>query len=231
MGRPRVALRIARRSEQCKLRASAGHPESHCSAKDATAGGHAHRMLKLTFRMLAGPLRQKRMGQSFRETMAVDRILTLKQAYEVVEDLKRHGKRLVFTNGCFDLLHPGHTRYLAEARKLGDALIVALNSDRSVRALKGPGRPVQPEGDRAEILAALEVVDYVTIFDDETPQHVIARMLPQVLVKGGDWGPDEIVGRAEVEAAGGRVVSIPMIPGYSTSSIIQAVLKTAASEE
>ena len=157
--------------------------------------------------------------------MGLAKILPLNQAYELVDQLKRQGKRVVFTNGCFDLLHPGHTRYLAAARKLGDVLIVALNRDRSVRALKGPGRPVQPESERAEILAALASVDYVMIFDDLTPQAVIARMLPQVLVKGGDWGLEEIVGRAEVEAAGGQVVSLPLVPGYSTSSMLQAVLK------
>jgi D-beta-D-heptose 7-phosphate kinase/D-beta-D-heptose 1-phosphate adenosyltransferase len=159
------------------------------------------------------------------------KILTLEQAFEVVEDLKRRGKRVVFTNGCFDLLHPGHTRYLAEARKLGDVLIVAINSDRSARALKGPARPIQPEAERAEILAALEAVDYVTIFDDLTPRAVIARMLPQVLVKGGDWGPDAIVGRGEVEAAGGRVVSIPVFEGFSTSSLIQAALRAVTSDK
>jgi len=157
--------------------------------------------------------------------MAVEKILSLEQAYEVVEELKRQGKRVVFTNGCFDLLHPGHVRYLAQARELGDVLLVAVNSDSGVRAIKGPGRPILPEGERAEILAALECVDYVTIFSDLTPQAVIARMLPQVLVKGGDWGPDEIVGRAEVEAAGGKVVSIPAVPGFSTSAIIQAAFK------
>jgi D-beta-D-heptose 7-phosphate kinase/D-beta-D-heptose 1-phosphate adenosyltransferase len=157
--------------------------------------------------------------------MGLQKILPLAQAFETVDELKRRGQRVVFTNGCFDLLHPGHTRYLAEARKLGDVLIVALNSDRSVRALKGPGRPIVPEAERAEILAALEAVNLLTIFDDVTPQAVIARMLPDVLVKGGDWGSTEIVGRAEVEAAGGRVVSIPVVPGHSTSSIIQAALK------
>lgn len=154
-----------------------------------------------------------------------EKVLPLERAIELVGELKRQGKRVVFTNGCFDVLHPGHTRYLAEARKLGDVLLVALNSDRSVRSLKGPGRPVFPERERAEILAALEAVDYVTIFDELTPQTVIARMLPQVLVKGGDWGLDEIVGRAEVEAAGGRVLSLPMVPGFSTSSMIQKVRK------
>lgn len=155
----------------------------------------------------------------------LEKVLPMEKAIELVGELKRQGKRVVFTNGCFDVLHPGHTRYLAEARKLGDVLLVALNSDRSVRSLKGPGRPVFPESERAEILAALEAVDYVTIFDDLTPQTVIARMLPQVLVKGGDWGLDEIVGRAEVEAAGGRVHSLPVVPGFSTSSMIQKVRK------
>jgi rfaE bifunctional protein nucleotidyltransferase chain/domain len=157
--------------------------------------------------------------------MTIKKVLPLDAAIEVVDELKRGGKRVVFTNGCFDLLHPGHTRYLAEARKLGDALLVAVNSDRSVRALKGPGRPVMPQDERAEILAALECVDYLTIFDDLTPQAVIARMLPQVLVKGGDWEPTEIVGRSEVEAAGGKVVSIRVVPGFSTSALIQAAAK------
>ena len=164
-------------------------------------------------------------------TRIADKILPLQRAYEVVDELKRQGKRVVFTNGCFDVLHPGHTRCLAEARKLGDLLIVAMNSDRSVRALKGDDRPLQPEDERAEILAALEAVDYVTIFDDLTPQAVIARMLPQVLVKGGDWGHNEIVGRAEVEAAGGRVVSIPVVHGYSTSAIIEAASAIAPSDK
>jgi D-glycero-beta-D-manno-heptose 1-phosphate adenylyltransferase len=154
--------------------------------------------------------------------MAREKILPPERAAEVVDELKRRGRRVVFTNGCFDLLHPGHTRYLAEARALGDALIVAINSDASVRALKGEGRPLIPEDERAEVLAALECVDYVTRFDELTPQKLIARLLPQVLVKGGDWAPDEIVGRAEVEAAGGRVVSLPVVPGFSTSSLLEA---------
>jgi D-beta-D-heptose 7-phosphate kinase/D-beta-D-heptose 1-phosphate adenosyltransferase len=138
--------------------------------------------------------------------MSLERVLPLEASYPWVEERKRRGQKVVFTNGCFDLLHPGHTRYLAAARKLGDALIVAVNSDRSVREIKGLGRPIVPQGERAEILAALEAVDAVTIFDDPTPQKVIARMLPDVLVKGAGWGADEIIGRTEVEAAGGRVV-------------------------
>lgn len=155
------------------------------------------------------------------------KILPIDQAVEVAHALKRQGLRFVFTNGCFDILHPGHTRCLAEARRLGDRLLVAVNSDRSIRALKGPGRPIFPEEERTEILAALAAVDYVTVFDDLTPLSLITRIQPPVLVKGANWGPDEIVGKAEVEAAGGQVVSIPVVEGFSTSSLIQAALKTA----
>jgi rfaE bifunctional protein nucleotidyltransferase chain/domain len=141
---------------------------------------------------------------------------------------KRNGRRVVFTNGCFDLLHPGHVRCLAEARALGDLLIVAVNSDRSVRGNKGPERPLVPENDRAEVVAALASVDYVTIFDEPTPRDLIARVLPAILVKGADWGPSEVVGRQEVEAAGGCVISIPLAPGYSTTSLLQKMRKAAA---
>ena len=136
---------------------------------------------------------------------------------------KRKGERIVFTNGCFDLLHPGHIRCLEQARALGDVLIVAINSDASVRQIKGTGRPVIPQDERAEILAALAAVDYVVVFDELTPREVIAGILPDVLVKGGDWGPDEIVGREEVEAAGGRVVSVTPEPGFSTSIILERI--------
>ena len=136
---------------------------------------------------------------------------------------RRSGQRVVMTNGCFDLLHPGHVRCLEEARSLGDLLVVAINSDASVRRLKGAGRPVVPQAERAEILAALEAVNYLTIFDEDTPQQVIARVLPDVLVKGGDWDAGQIVGRAEVEAAGGRVVSIPLQPGYSTTALLDRI--------
>ena len=161
--------------------------------------------------------------------MAINKILPLARAYELVDELKQRGQQVVFTNGCFDLLHPGHVRVLEAARRLGDVLIVAINSDRSVRALKGPGRPLQPEAERAEILAAMAAVDYVTIFDDESVLGVVARMLPNVLVKGGDWGPDQVVGRAEVEAAGGRVVQIPVFGGFSSSALLEAAKKAVAS--
>src|SRR6266478_7906078 len=137
--------------------------------------------------------------------------------------LRGTGKTLVFTNGVFDILHVGHVRYLSEARALGDALIVAINSDRSVRELKGLDRPLTKESDRAEILAALRAVDYVTIFDDVSPRSLIARLLPDVLVKGGDYTLDQIHGREEVEAAGGRVVSLPFVADVSTSEILKRI--------
>ncbi len=134
---------------------------------------------------------------------------------------KRNGQRVVFTNGCFDLLHPGHIRVLEQARDLGHVLVVALNTDASVRRSKGPARPVLPEAERAEIMAGLAAVDYAVLFDEPTPRELVARVLPDVLVKGADWGPNEIVGREEVEGAGGRVVSIPLEPGYSTTAILE----------
>ena len=141
------------------------------------------------------------------------------------EDLRARERRLVFTNGCFDLLHVGHVRYLRQARSLGDALLVAVNSDRSVRALKGAGRPLMTEGERAELLAALEAVDFVTVFDDVSPRALIADLLPDVLAKGGDYALEEIHGREEVEAAGGRVVSLPFVEGASTTNIIERLKK------
>ena len=154
-------------------------------------------------------------------------ILTLEETILRFGRKKRNGRRVVFTNGCFDLLHPGHIRSLELTRELGDALVVGLNSDASVRQLKGEGRPVISERERAEILSAFECVDAVVIFDDLTPRRVIAGLLPDVLVKGGDWPGDQIVGREEVEAAGGRVVSIPVVPGYSTTGILQKIREGA----
>jgi rfaE bifunctional protein nucleotidyltransferase chain/domain len=151
----------------------------------------------------------------------IEKLLSQDQLLGMREGLRAGGKTLVFTNGVFDLLHVGHVRYLAAARALGDALVVAVNSDRTVRELKGDGRPVVNENERAEILAALRQVDYVTIFDDVSPRSLIARLLPDVLVKGGDYELDEIHGREEVEAAGGRVVALPFVDGASTSTIIE----------
>jgi rfaE bifunctional protein nucleotidyltransferase chain/domain len=149
--------------------------------------------------------------------------LTPQEASGLVARLRAAGRTVVFTNGVFDLLHPGHVRYLAEARRLGDALIVGLNSDRSVGAVKGPGRPVTPEAERAEILSALACVDAVVIFDEETPHAIISRLQPDILVKGADWAADAIVGRDIVEARGGRVVRIPLASGYSTSAILKRI--------
>jgi len=133
------------------------------------------------------------------------------------------GRRVVFTNGVFDLLHPGHVRYLQQARALGDLLVVGINADRSVRANKGPQRPITPEQERAEILAALECVDAVTIFDEETPYEIISALQPDVLVKGADWAHDAIVGRDIVEGRGGEVVRIPVEQGHSTTAILERI--------
>ena len=150
-------------------------------------------------------------------------VLTLDELILQFGREKRNGKRLVFTNGCFDVLHPGHIHSLESARALGDCLIVGLNGDESVRSLKGAGRPVIPAGERAEILASLECVDAVVVFEDLTPQKVIAALLPDVLVKGSDWPGNQIVGRADVEAAGGRVVLVDTVPGYSTKEILKRI--------
>jgi len=152
----------------------------------------------------------------------VGQVLDRQQLLEQTTLLKTSGRRVVFTNGCFDLLHPGHVTLLERARRLGDALVVGVNSDRSVRELKGPTRPVVPEQERAELLAALEAVDFVTIFDEATPRELVAALLPDVLVKGADWG-SYIVGRQEVEARGGQVVSLELEPGWSTSQILDTV--------
>src|SRR5271154_763544 len=150
------------------------------------------------------------------------RVLTLEEASLRFSKPKRNG-RLVFTNGCFDLPHPGHIQSLEAARALGDYLIVAINSDSSVQAIKGPNRPILPENERAELLAALEPVDAVIIFPEPDPQKTIAALLPDILVKGGDWGENAIIGRSEVEAAGGQVVRLNIIPGYSTTDLITKI--------
>jgi len=154
------------------------------------------------------------------------KVLSIAEAVALVEHLRHFGKEVVVTNGVFDLLHPGHVRYLQDARREGDALIVAINSDRSVRAIKGPARPINPEGERAEVLAALACVDAVVVFDENDPQQIISRLQPDVLVKGADWAEDAIIGRETVESRSGRVVRIPLAEGYSTSAIIKKIRGT-----
>lgn len=143
------------------------------------------------------------------------------------DEARRAGKRVVFTNGCFDLLHVGHVRYLAAARDAGDLLVVGLNSDASVRRLnKGTERPIVPEGARAEVVAALAAVDWVTVFDEDTPAETIAAILPDVLVKGADWAPDQVVGRDIVEERGGRVLLVPVVEGFSTTGLVERLRRS-----
>ena len=150
-------------------------------------------------------------------------MFTEAEALELVGRLRADGKRIVFTNGVFDLLHPGHLRYLQHARSLGDALVVGVNSDRSVRAIKGADRPITLQAERGEILAALDCVTAVVIFDQDTPHEVISALQPDILVKGADWAADAIVGRDVVEARGGEVVRVEIAPGYSTTRIIERI--------
>jgi D-beta-D-heptose 7-phosphate kinase/D-beta-D-heptose 1-phosphate adenosyltransferase len=150
-------------------------------------------------------------------------LLTLDDVARAGERWRASGQRVAMTNGCFDVLHAGHLRLLEAARSEGDLLLVAINSDASVRRLKGPERPVIPESERAEVLLALAAVDAVAIYDDETPLRVVEALSPQVLAKGADWPLDQIVGRAEVEAAGGRVVRIPLVDGRSTTAILERI--------
>jgi D-glycero-beta-D-manno-heptose 1-phosphate adenylyltransferase len=154
-----------------------------------------------------------------------DKIRSIEDMLAERARLRTGGARLVFTNGVFDLLHVGHVRYLAQARALGDALVVAINSDRAVRELKGPDRPVFDQAERAEIVAALRPVDCVVVFDDVSPRALISQLLPDVLVKGGDYQLDQIHGREEVEAAGGRVISLPFVDGASTTTLIERMKK------
>jgi len=155
-----------------------------------------------------------------------EKIFAREKLKEVIDRLKAEGKKIVFTNGCFDILHVGHTRYLGEAKRLGDILIVALNSDSSVRAIKGEKRPLVPEAERAEVLASLKAVDYVTVFHEETPLALIEYLRPAVIVKGGDWDENKVVGRDSVGKWGGRVAIIPEIKGASTTNIVEKVIKT-----
>ncbi len=167
---------------------------------------------------LGGNKKGRRRGKVY----SITDLITIRRA------LKEQGKTIVFTNGCFDLLHAGHIRLFRKAGKLGDVLIVALNEDRSVRKIKGPARPVFPLEERWEILEAIEDIDYLTSFSEETPRKIIAALVPDVLVKGGDWGPNQVIGREEVEAAGGKVVIVPYLRGSSTSSIIGKIMRLGA---
>lgn len=150
-----------------------------------------------------------------------NKILSLPELKQVVADAKAAGKKIVFTNGCFDILHAGHVRYLAEARALGDYLVLGLNSDSSVKRLKGEGRPLNPQEDRALVLAALESVSYICVFDEDTPLKLITAILPDILVKGGDWAPEQIVGAREVLANGGEVKSLGFTEGKSSTNILR----------
>ncbi len=154
-----------------------------------------------------------------------EKIKERKSLRKIIEGLKKEGKRIVFTNGCFDLLHVGHVRYLEAAKALGDILIIGINGDASVRGLKGPLRPILPVEERAEILSGLGCVDYVTVFDEPTPLELVTLLQPHVLVKGGDWTKEDVVGRDVVEGSGGEVVIIPFVPGASTTNLIEAILK------
>ena len=160
--------------------------------------------------------------------MASKKIQAVSQLKKIAGTLKRQGKKIVFTNGCFDILHVGHIRYLTQARKMGDLLIVGLNTDRSVRMIKGDKRPIVSEKERAEVLAAIEIVDYVVLFDEPDPLRLIAALKPDILVKGADWSKDEIVGREVVEKAGGKVARIPLVPGSSSTNVIEKILSVYA---
>jgi len=153
------------------------------------------------------------------------KVVSPAEMLRIRKKLKSQGRKVVFTNGCFDLLHAGHIRLFREAKAQGDVLIVALNDDASVGRLKGCDRPIFPLSERMEVLAAVEFIDYVTWFSDDTPQRIIAALVPDVLVKGGDWTPEKVVGRPEVEAAGGKVVIVPYVKGKSTTSVIDKIRK------
>jgi D-beta-D-heptose 7-phosphate kinase/D-beta-D-heptose 1-phosphate adenosyltransferase len=157
--------------------------------------------------------------------MSHSKVKNLRQLVRIRQTLKRKRKKVVFTNGCFDLLHRGHIECLRKAKSLGDVLIVGLNSDSSVRKIKGDKRPILPQADRAEILASLEMVDYVVIFREETPLNLIDSLVPDVLAKGGDYKKDQIVGREIVGSSGGRVVLVKEIPGRSTKNVIGKIIK------
>ncbi|MFY9271019.1 MAG: D-glycero-beta-D-manno-heptose 1-phosphate adenylyltransferase [Candidatus Manganitrophaceae bacterium] len=157
--------------------------------------------------------------------LKIKKIQTLPTLRKKIRALQKSGKKVVFTNGCFDLLHVGHIRYLAAARALGDCLVVGVNSDASVRRLKGPTRPIVPHRERLEVLAALSLIDHIILFNDDTPARVIDALIPDVLVKGGDWALNEIIGRETVERHGGKVVRIKTVPGASTTGLVERILR------
>lgn len=160
-----------------------------------------------------------------------EKVLSRSEVVSALTTKRTEGQRVVFTNGCFDLMHVGHTRYLQAARDLGDLLVVGVNTDRSLHALnKGSDRPIVPERQRAEVLAALACVDYVVLFDEPDPGRLISEIQPDVLVKGGDWSPDKIIGRETVEARGGVVTTIPLVPGVSTTALVEKIRKTVIRE-
>lgn len=163
-----------------------------------------------------------------RTTVMTDKIKSRSELIALLGKHRTEGKRIVFTNGCFDLMHIGHTRYLQAAREMGDVQVVGINSDASVRSLKkGSGRPIVPDAQRAEVVAALACVDYVVLFPEPDPGALIAALQPDVLVKGGDWPPEQIIGRETVEAHGGTVQTVPLVPGVSTSALIEQIRNTS----
>ncbi|MFZ1980629.1 MAG: D-glycero-beta-D-manno-heptose 1-phosphate adenylyltransferase [Smithella sp.] len=161
----------------------------------------------------------------------MNKILERNALKNELEELRKKGKKIAFTNGCFDILHVGHVRYLREAKKTADVLVLALNSDSSVRSIKGEKRPILNENERAEILAALEFVDFITIFEELTPLELICCLKPDILIKGGDWPEEKVVGREEVKKWGGRVAIIPEIEGKSTTNIVEKIKKLYCSDK
>ena len=159
--------------------------------------------------------------------MTSHKLRILDELLRIREELRRQNKIVVFTNGCFDLLHSGHVHIFREAKKLGDVFIVAVNEDESVRQIKGESRPIFPLDERLEVLESIEDIDHLLPFSEETPQRIIAALQPDVLVKGGDWAPEEVVGKEEVAQAGGRVVIIPYLEGRSTSEILERIIQSA----
>ncbi len=171
------------------------------------------------------------MGIVSKRTMSKTKLKNLDELIQIRQELRRQNRKVVFTNGCFDLLHSGHVHIFREAKKLGDVFIVAVNEDESVRKIKGGSRPIFPLEERLEVLEAIEDIDYLVSFAEETPQRVIAALLPDVLVKGGDWASEEVVGKREVEEAGGKVIIIPYLEGRSSSEILDRITQSAENKE